>query len=405
MKNCHPTPNLSALNRAAVSCVSLLCLFVLLLANPAARAAELGTITGSVSNSATRNTLEGAVVAVPALSVSTLTDNSGRYTLSNLPAGMHEIVVTYIGLDAVHQKVAVSAGESLTRDFDLTTGVYKLDSFKVTGEREGNAAMITEKKNADNVKDVIAMDAFGYLPNMSAGEVVMRLPGVAGSPTDEGLNYRFNIRGMDPTLNNVTVDGGSLTTLGTNRSFELQSITGAMFEGMELIKGQTPDKGADSLGGTINFKTRGALSMKEKRLFTYNVGGTWAPTFTAHTPARRDRPVQPLVSGTYNEVFSILGGERNLGIAVNGFYQDKVVSYGQSFTAYENTTASPAYAYDYRISDAIHESYQKDLNVRTDFRLSSASRFSLNLKSTDHLQPTFEQAQVRAFTALTPPAR
>ena len=148
------------------------------------------------------------------------------------------------------------------RNFEMTSSVYKLEAFRVTGEREGNAAMITEKKNAENVKDVIAMDSFGYLPNMSAGEVVMRLPGVAGSPTDEGLAYRFNIRGMDPTLNNVTVDGGSLTSLGTNRSFELQSITGAMFEAMELIKGQTPDKGADSLGGTINFKTRSTFSMK-----------------------------------------------------------------------------------------------------------------------------------------------
>ena len=35
----------------------------------------------------------------------------------------------------------------------------------------------------------------------------MRLPGVAGSPTDEGLAYRFNMRGMDPTMNNITVDG------------------------------------------------------------------------------------------------------------------------------------------------------------------------------------------------------
>jgi hypothetical protein len=47
---------------------------------------------------------------------------------------------------------------------------------------------------------------------------------------------------MDPALNNVTVDGASMTTLGTNRSFELQSITGAMFEALELIKGHTPTR-------------------------------------------------------------------------------------------------------------------------------------------------------------------
>jgi hypothetical protein len=67
--------------------------------------------------------------------------------------------------------VEVGAGQRASRDFELTSGIYKLDAFKVTGEREGNAQMITEKKNADNLKDIIAMDSFGYLPNMSAGEV------------------------------------------------------------------------------------------------------------------------------------------------------------------------------------------------------------------------------------------
>ena len=63
---------------------------------PAARAAETGVISGSVSNSATHNLLEGAVVSLPALSLSVLTDNSGRYSLSGVPAGTHELVVTYL---------------------------------------------------------------------------------------------------------------------------------------------------------------------------------------------------------------------------------------------------------------------------------------------------------------------
>ena len=76
------------------------------------------------------------------------------------------------------------------------------------GFYQRDAAAITAQRNADNVKNVVAMDSFGNLPNMSAGEVVMRLPGVAGNPTEEGLAYRFNVRGMDSALNTVTVDGG-----------------------------------------------------------------------------------------------------------------------------------------------------------------------------------------------------
>ena len=111
---------------------------------------------------------------------SVLTDNAGRYVISNVPAGTYELVVTYIGLDTSRQTVNVSAGQRAVRDFDLTSAIYTLNTFKVTGEREGGAAAITAQRNADNVKNVVAMDSFGSMPNMSAGELAIRLPGVAG---------------------------------------------------------------------------------------------------------------------------------------------------------------------------------------------------------------------------------
>jgi hypothetical protein len=233
------------------------CLLATLAAVSARAAAPAtGSLTGNVSNLATGNLLEGAQVEIPALGLRTLTDNTGRYTLPTVPPGTHEVVASYLGLDPLRRPVTVTAGGRTAGDFDLTTGIYKLDTFRVVGEREGDAAAITAQRNADNVKNIIAMDSFGNLPNLSAGEVVMRLPGVAGNLTDEGLAYEFNVRGMAPGLNTVTVDGGLLPAIGSSRSFQLQSITGTMFETLELIKGHTPDKSAGSLGGTINMKSR-----------------------------------------------------------------------------------------------------------------------------------------------------
>ena len=388
--------SLFTLSRAAASVFSLVCVLSFALAGSSVRAAEAGVISGAVSNAATRNQLGGAVVAVPVLGVTTLTDNTGRYTFSNVPAGTYEVVVTYIGLDTVRQVVNVSAGQRAVRDFDLTASIYKLESFKVTGEREGNAAMITEKRNADNVKDVIAMDAFGYLPNMSAGEVVMRLPGVAGSPTDEGLAYRFNIRGMDPALNNVTVDGGSLTTLGTNRSFELQSITGAMFEGMELIKGQTPDKGADSLGGTINFKTRSTFSMKEDSRTTYNFSMRMAPGLFEQTPWRSAHRSHPILNITHQQVFSVFGGSRNLGTSVNLFYSENAV--GGFETIFDRTSQlnGPAPVFNYQTWDNINNRKQQSIALKTDYKWSPTTKYSLTVTENDNFERMRRRVRVSA---------
>ena len=79
---------------------SVFVLFVFLLGAlaPAVFAAT-GSIAGNVSNAGTGNLLEGARVALPALRLDTLSDETGRFALDDVPAGAHELVVTYLGLD------------------------------------------------------------------------------------------------------------------------------------------------------------------------------------------------------------------------------------------------------------------------------------------------------------------
>ncbi len=363
-----------------------------------AASAAHGAISGNVSNQATGNMLEGARIQIPALGRTVFTDNTGTFVLTNVPPGTHEVVVTYIGLDPMKSVIDVGAGARVVRDFDLTSRIYQLETFKVTGEREGGAVAITEKRNADNVKDVVAMDSFGNLPNMSAGEVVMRLPGVAGSPTDEGLNYKFNMRGMSPDLNTVTVDGGLMTSLGASRSFEMQSITGTMFEALELIKGHTPDKGADSLGGTVNLKTRSPLSLREKRRTTFSFTTRVAPPFFEQTPLRGDHRAHPLVTLAHQEVFDVFGGRRNLGIALNLFYSENAVGGAATLFDYQGTLDPNAYIWDYRTWENINNRKQMSLNLKADYRWSPSTKFSLTLTGNDNFERHRRRMEMRAFT-------
>ena len=155
---------------------------------------SVATLPGNVSNLATGNLLQGARVEIPALGVSALVDETGRYIFGSVPAGTHELVVTYLGLDSQRATVAVTADQTATRNFDLTTGIYKLEQFKVKGEREGDASALTAARNAENLKNVAATDSFGNLPNMNAGEVAIRLPGIYGELDAGGNLSGFNVR-------------------------------------------------------------------------------------------------------------------------------------------------------------------------------------------------------------------
>ena len=287
----------------------LLAGFALASLHAAETAPPAGALSGTVSNAATGKLLEGARITLPQLGLTTLTDNTGRFVLNSVPAGTHEVVASYTGLDAASQSVTVTPEARATRDFELTAGIYRLQAFTVTGEREGAAAAITAQRNSDNLKNVVATDSFGYLPNMAASEVVLRMPGVAGNFSDEDNVVGFVIRGIGPGLNTITVDGALLSSQGgMTRQTRVHEYTGSMFEQVELIKGHTPDKGADSLGGTINLKSRSSLSMREKRRVNFSAVARIAPLFTQQIPLRDEHHTHPVLQGWKRPRTTVLAG-------------------------------------------------------------------------------------------------
>lgn len=347
-----------------------------------------GSITGRVGNRATRNLLAGATVELPGLSRSTRTDDRGGYAFTGVPEGDHVIVASYAGLDPFSATVSVRAGAATARNFELTSAVYRLDAFTVSGQREGAAAALTAQRNADNIKSVVAMDSYGDMPNLSAGEVAALLPGISVTVADDGPVNGIMVRGMAASLNRVTVDGGMIAGGGRDRSFAPERYSGAMFDQLELTKGQTPDKGADSLGGSIDLKSRSPLSMSEKRRVNYTVAARWAPPFTEQVWFREQRRTHPLLNVGYQEVFGIGGGERNVGVSLQAFYSENVNGLYATVRDFENTTSTPAYVWSYQTSEKYNNRKQGSLKAIIDYQPAPGTKLRFNASYVDSKEPT-----------------
>jgi len=358
-----------------------------LAAQPGAGGASTGTVSGWVSNVATGDLLRGATVQLPGLGRSVVTDDTGQYIFQGVPAGTHELVASYTGLDAIRDRIEVPGGRVATRNFDLSSGVYQLGVFKVSGQREGNAAAITTQRNANNLKNVVAMDSYGDLPNLSAGEVAALLPGISVSVADDGPINGIMVRGMSASLNRVTVDGGLVAGSGLNRAFSPERYTGAMFDQLELTKGQTPDKSAESLGGSIDLKSRSPLSMREKRRINYTFAARYAAPFTEHVYFREQHRLHPLINVGYQEVFGIGGGERNLGVSLQGFYSENANGLYATSRDFQNTLTTPAYVWNFQTSEKYNNRKQASLKMITDYRYSAASKFRFNASYVDSNEP------------------
>jgi TonB-dependent receptor len=375
-------------------------------ASPTAFAQSAGAVSGSVTSASTRNALQGAVVSIPALNRSEFTDSAGAFTFSNLPAGVIELVIGYTGFEESRRTITVRSGEAARLDADLkAANAIMMDAFTVATVKEGAALAITEQRNAINMKNVTALDEWGVLPTQNVGELVSRLPGITGWQTDDDdLIMNVSIRGQPFNYTRLNVDGMSSTGVGGDgRTATLHSFSGSMYEQIEIIAGQTPDKRADSLGGQLNLKTRSPLAMAERRRITYSLSARYFPSWSNVNDVTSKRPIRPDFSGTYTEVFDVRGGHRNLAVALSASYQEVLSPFDSDLLQYQNTTSDVAYLNNYLRRSGYNNRFINAVSARADYRLSRSTQVSLRFLYNSGSEPFFNYTEVqpRVTTALT----
>ena len=280
-------------------------------------AVATGTVIGRVANAGTGSFLAGAIISAGSSTWQTTSDRSGDYTLT-LPAGKYVLVAAFTGLNAANAAIDVLPGRVLTQDFALTSEIYQLDKFVVAGIREGQAAAIQSQRDAINAKTIAALDAYGN-PGAAVGELLQRLPGISvdiGSGGEPGAVY---IRGMAQNFSSMMLDGAPLAVTDgqtvAGSYIYLGQVSSSTLESLEVIKAPLPEMDGNAISGYINLRTKRAFDRAPGRRLTAAVGTKWANLNQDASVPGKDLPKLDLLSLDYSEVFSVLGGKNNLGVA------------------------------------------------------------------------------------------
>lgn len=75
-----------------------------------------GTLEGRVLASGTGAGLAGAQVSLATLGIGSVTGPQGRYTISGVPAGTHEVAFSFIGYSVELREVVVADGQTTRLD-------------------------------------------------------------------------------------------------------------------------------------------------------------------------------------------------------------------------------------------------------------------------------------------------
>lgn len=327
-----------------------------------------------------------------------------------MPYGVHTLVVNYSGMETWNKIITVDSPTPQSVNVELSSPVVMLDAFVVTGEREGNAASITRQRQSENVRTVLSFDALGNMPNDNIAELITRMPGISGIRDDTGEMYLIGVRGTSPALNTLTIDGFTQPSNVENaRHASLSAISGALFEEIEIIKAQTPEKRADSLGGGINLRTRSLFKMRGNRRTTYNIAFRWQPPFFDPTPAGEDRPIHPQFSFSHQQIFSAFGGRRNFAISIDGVYNENMIA-NRMAVAYCRNIFSPSEKllageseipdvvgiYDNEIRDVTTLVKQKSFSLKAEYRVTPHLALAASFIYADSPQPGYTLTTQRA---------
>ncbi len=133
----------------------------------------------------------------------------------------------------------------------------QMEEITVVGTSLSRALALEEKQADSRLIEALGTDELGQFPDRNVGESLNRLPGVS-MLVEKGEGRFVQIRGINPALNNVTINGASLGSPeqeGGGRSAPMDVISGGILGGVQVVKTPTPDMDAQGIGGTVNVQT------------------------------------------------------------------------------------------------------------------------------------------------------
>jgi outer membrane receptor protein involved in Fe transport len=221
-----------------------------------ARAGEAGSVAGSVKDPLGAFVVGAKVTLLSpqgAIQAAELTDATGGFRISGIPAGTYVLVAEAPGFAPRRLALRVDSAGKQGLEVALRPEAFH-DEVTVTAS-PGRAEALEQVPQRVNVigEEDIALRAKAVVAQVASEEVGLHLQRT--SPTMGG----FFVRGLTGAKVNVYVDGIRYTTSaqrgGVSTFFNL--IEPETLEGVEVVRGpSSAEYGSDALGGTVQFLTR-----------------------------------------------------------------------------------------------------------------------------------------------------
>lgn len=243
-------------------------LFLFLFKIVSVHAQERFTLSGTISEATSNETLIGVTVAVPELGTGTTTNEYGFYSIT-LPKGEYEVIISYLGFQDVRERINLD--QNTKRDFNLTEEAEALEEVVVTDDVERldirKPQMSVNSLTAGTIKQVPVV-----LGEADVIKSLLLLPGVSSAGE---ASSGFNVRGGAADQNLILLD--EATVFNSSHLFGFFSVFNPdAIKDVKLFKGGIPARYGGRVssvleifqkeGNSKDFKVNGGIGAVASRL-------------------------------------------------------------------------------------------------------------------------------------------
>lgn len=210
----------------------LLLIFTLILTLFQSHAQQKFTLSGTISEGSSNETLIGVTVAFPDLQTGVTTNEYGFYSIT-LPRGQYEIVVSYLGFQDVRQTINLNS--NIRRDFELSEEAEELEEVVVTDDAE----RLDIRKPQMSV-NTLAVQTIKQIPVvLGEADVIKSLVLLPGVTNAGEASSGFNVRGGAADQNLILLD--EATIFNSSHLFGFFSVFNPdAIKDVKLFKGGIP---------------------------------------------------------------------------------------------------------------------------------------------------------------------
>lgn len=271
---------------------------------------EKGAITGHLTREQGGRALAGALVRIAETGDSTTADKNGDFSFPDVAPGQYTLEISFLGFGTRTQPIVVGSGNASTIDLAMNEGVEEGVPIVVYGTRSARANALNLQRAAENNTEVVSADDLGNFTGTTFSDALRRTAGVSfqrDSVTGDGTNVI--VRGLDPDMNNVKLNGLQLPVgNGTGRSADLSNLLADSVGKITISKSLLPSQDSAGTGGLIEIETLSPLNRPHRYANLQVEGGLSGKDFSKDF----------LVSGT---VAGRFGAQDNFGLSASVQYR------------------------------------------------------------------------------------